>query len=430
VSNFETLRQKIEAHEARVVVVGLGYVGLPLAIALAHDGYGGFSVTGLDVCEERVRLVNAGLWPLDPQEPVLPGMLKKAVEAGTLTATDDYEVCRDADVIVVCVPTPVNEHKDPDYGALWAAITSIAQYAKSALVIVESTLAPYTTEDIAQMLWPGVKLAHCPERVAPGCLLHNLRYMPRIIGGYTKEATELAALFYLQVIATSELHLTDCLTAEISKTFENAYRDVQIALANELALICQDLGADVWEVRRLVNTNVGRDVMEPGPGVGGSCLTKDTWLLASSLGEPAEMLITARAINDGMPSRVVDLVTEALREAKVSLSGATVTLLGVAYRENTSDVRESPAIKIMSRLGRTGCEVRFYDPHVDGYDGDLVQALTDSDAAIIVTPHSEFANLNWRNLGGVMRHRVLIDTRGMVKEAPNGFVFRGLGRGR
>ena len=427
-SNFETLRQKIEAHEARVVVVGLGYVGLPLAVALAHDGYGGFSVTGLDVCEKRVRLVEAGLWPLDPREPVLPGMLKKAVKKGNLSATSDYEVCRDADVIVICVPTPIDEHKDPDYSALWAAITGISQYAKSALVIIESTLAPHTTEDIAQMLWPGVKLAHCPERVMPGCLLHNLRYMPRVIGGYTKEAAELAALFYLQVIATSELHLTDCLTAEITKTFENAYRDVQIALANELALICADLGADVWEVRELVNTCPGRDVLKPGPGVGGPCLTKDTWLLASSLGEPAELLMTARAINDGMPSQVVDLTIEALREAKVTLSGATVTILGVAYREGTSDVRESPAIKIMSRLDRAGCEVRFYDPHCDGYDGDIAQALTDSDAAIIVTPHQEFSNLNWRNLGGVMRHRVLVDTRGMVKEAPGGFIFRGLGR--
>jgi len=193
-------------------------------------------------------------------------------------------------------------------------------------------------------------------------------------------------------------------------------------------LICQDLNADVWEVRELVNTCPGRDVLKPGPGVGGPCLTKDTWLLASSLGEPAELLMTARAINDGMPSQVVDLTIEALREAKVTLSGATVTILGVAYREGTSDVRESPAIKIMSRLDRAGCEVRFYDPHCDGYDGDIAQALTDSDAAIIVTPHQEFSNLNWRNLGGVMRHRVLVDTRGMVKEAPGGFIFRGLGR--
>jgi UDP-N-acetyl-D-mannosaminuronic acid dehydrogenase len=426
---MKELYKLIESHKAHVVVIGLGYVGLPLAIALAHDGYGGFKVTGLDVCEERVRLINAGLWPLNQQEPVLPGMLKKTVEAGNLTATSDYEVCRDADVIVVCVPTPVNEHKEPNYSALWQAITGIAEYARSALVIIESTLAPYTTEDIAQRLWPGVKLAHCPERVAPGCLLHNLRYKPRVIGGYTVEATELAAAFYLQVIATSELHLTDCLTAEITKTFENAYRDVQIALANELALICADLGADVWEVRKLVNTNVGRDVLEPGPGVGGPCLTKDTWLLASSMSEPPEMLLTARAINDSMPSQVVDLTIEALREAKVTLSGSAVTILGVAYRENTSDVRESPAIKIMSCLGRAGCEVRFFDPHVDGYNGDIVQSLTDSDAAIIVTPHQEFDNLNWRNLGNVMRHRVLIDTRGMVKEAPDGFVFRGLGRG-
>jgi len=423
----ERFRASLESKEAKIVVVGLGYVGLPLAIALADEG---FRVWGLDVCEDRVGAVSVGDWPLWSQELDLPAMLKRVVEDGYLDATTDYATCKDADVIIVCVPTPINEHKDPDYEALWDAITGIAEYARKALVIIESTLAPYTTEGVAQMLWPGVSLAHCPERVSPGALLYNLRHMPRIIGGYTAEAGELAAALYLQVIRDTELYITDCLTAEIGKAFENAYRDVQIALANELAKICQDLGADVWEVRELVNTCPGRNVLMPGPGVGGACLTKDTWLLVSALGEPAELLMTARAINEAMPVQVVDLVLEALRQAKIAPANATVTILGVAYRAGTSDVRGSPAIQVMTRLIKAGCDVRFYDPHVDGYNGDIVTALDEVDAAIIVTDHPEFAGLNWRNLGNLMRHRVLVDTRGVVREAPDGFVFKALGRGR
>jgi len=423
----DELKRCIESHEAKIVVVGLGYVGLPLAVTLADEG---FRVWGLDVCETRVGAVSAGDWPLWSQEPDLPAMLKRVVEDGYLDATTDYAACKNADVIIVCVPTPITENKDPDYEALSQAITGIAEYARKALVIIESTLAPMTTEDIAQMLWPGVRLAHCPERVSPGSLLYNLRHMPRIIGGYTAEAGELAACLYLQVIRDTELYITDALTAEIVKTFENGYRDVQIALANELAKICQDLGADVWEVRELVNTCPGRDVLKPGPGVGGACLTKDTWLLTSSLAEPAELLLTARAINESMPVQVVDLVLETLREAKVAPANATVTILGVAYRAGTSDVRESPAIEVMGRLGRAGCEVRFYDPHVNGYDGDVVETLANVDAAVIITGHPEFKALNWQGLGAIMRHKVLIDTRGIIEKAPEGFVFRGLGRGR
>jgi len=423
----DELKQRIEDKSAKVVVCGLGYVGLPLAVTLASES---FRVWGLDVCETRVGAVSAGDWPLWAKEPDLPAMLKQVVDSGHLDATTDYAVCKNADVIVVCVPTPINTNKDPDYEALWNAISGIAEYARRALVIIESTLAPMTTEDIAQMLWPGVRLAHCPERVSPGTLLYNLRHMPRIIGGYTAEAGELAAALYLQIVKDTELHITDCLTAEIGKTFENGYRDVQIALANELALICQDLGADVWEVRELVNTCPGRDVLKPGPGVGGACLTKDTWLLVSALGQPAELLMTARAINEAMPIEVVDLVLEALRQAKIAPANATVTILGVAYRAGTSDVRESPAIQVMSRLIKTGCDVRFYDPHCDGYNGDIAEALNETDAAVIVTGHPEFANLNWPGFGHIMRHKVLVDTRGIVKKAPEGFTFRALGRGR
>ena len=159
-------------------------------------------------------------------------------------------------------------------------------------------------------------------------------------------------------------------------------------------------------------------------------MTKDTWLLVSALGQPAELLMTARAINEAMPVEVVDLVLGALREAKIAPSGATVTILGVAYRAGTSDVRESPAIQVMSRLIKTGCDVRFYDPHCDGYNGDIAEALNEADAAVIITGHPEFENLNWPGFAHIMRHKVLVDTRGIIEKAPEGFTFRALGRGR
>lgn len=425
---YTELRNRIESKTAKITVIGLGYVGLPLAIVLADAG---FRVWGIDTNETRAGAVSAGDWPLDTDEPHLPEMLREVVKDGKLSATPDHVACQAADVVIVCVPTPVGEDKCPDYGALWSALCGIGDNMRGGLVILESTLAPMTTEDAVQMLGDGFWIAHCPERVTPKRLLTNLRYMPRIVGGYNLEATLLARSLYLQIVdRTIELCFTDALTAEIVKCAENAYRDVQIAFANELAVACDQLGADVWEVRELVNTCPGREMLRPGPGVGGACLTKDSWLLASSLPEPPSLMLTAREVNDGMAAYIVDtLVASALDEARVPLLGAIVVILGAAYRAGTSDVRESPATRLMLELSKAGAEVMFYDPHVDGYDGDLEQALTHADVAVIATGHMEFVGLDWSALGKVMRNQVLVDARGIVAEAPEGFIFRGLGRG-
>jgi len=424
--NFDTLREHIESKQAKIAVIGLGYVGLPLAIVLAEAG---FCVWGIDTNETRAGAVSAGDWPLDADEPHLPEMLREVVKSGKLSATPDYVACRDAGVAIVCVPTPVGEDKCPDYGALWSALCGIGDHMRGGLVILESTLAPMTTEDAAQMLGDGFWIAHCPERVTPKRLLTNLRYIPRVIGGYTAEAAQLAWALYRSIAPDADLYQIDALTAEIVKCAENAYRDVQIAFANELAVICDQLGADVWEVRELVNTCPGREVLRPGPGVGGACLTKDSWLLASALPEPPLLMLTAREVNDGMAARVAELVIDALNEAQVPLPLATVVILGAAYRAGTSDVRESPAMRVMLELSKAGAEVMFYDPHVDGYGSDLEQALTNADVAVIATDHMEFVGLDWPALGEVMRNKVLVDTRGIVEEALERFVFRGLGRG-
>jgi len=422
---LDQLRERIETKKAKIAVIGLGYVGLPQAVMFADLG---FQVVGIDICEKRVTDINAMYWPLDPQEPELPVAMQSTVVLGKLRATTDYAACHDADAVIVAVPTPVDENRRPDYKALTDALMwAAASISKPILMCIESTLAPGSMADIATMLPDTTLLAYCPERVTPGILAHNLRQVPRVIGA-DSEAAILAMALYSQICKAS-LYVTDPLSAEICKCAENAYRDVQLAFANELALICEDLGADVWQVRQLINTCPGRYVLRPGPGVGGACIPKDPWLLMSDLSIEADLLTAARATNDWMPHHVADLTMEALQEAKTSTSGAQVVILGVAYKENTSDTRNSPALAVMERLIKAGCDVCFYDPFVDGYDGDLLTMLTGADAAVICTGHDDFYGIDWQQVGQVMCHKVLVDARSVAWPAPRGFVYRGLGRG-
>ena len=424
---LDQLRERIETKKAKIAVIGLGYVGLPQAVMLANLG---FQVTGVDVCEARVSAINAMEWPLDPQEPELPAMMQDVIASGKLHATTAYDACHDADIVVVAVPTPIDESRQPDFGALVDALTNVCSHiVKPALICIESTLAPGAMSDFAVMFGePGLYLAYCPERVTPGALAHNLRRVPRVIGA-DSEAAILALSLYSQICKAS-LYVTDPLSAEICKCAENAYRDVQLAFANELALICEDLGADVWQVRQLINTCPRRYVLRPGPGVGGACIPKDPWLLMSGLSIEAALLTAARATNDWMPHHVADLTMEALQEAKTSTSGAQVVILGVAYKENTSDIRNSPALAVMERLIKAGCDVRFYDPFVDGYDGDLLTALAGADCAVICTGHDDFYGIDWQQAGQIMRHKVLVDARNVAWPAPKEFVYRGLGHSK
>lgn len=423
----DQLRKRIDDKSAKIAVVGLGYVGLSQATFFAGLG---FRVVGIDICQERVGAVNAGWWSLDADEPELPAMMQGTVHQGKLRATADFSACHDADVVIVAVPTPVNEHRQPDLSALIEAMTTICSHLTTpVLICIESTLPPGTMADLTSMFGEdGVYLAYCPERVTSGKLTYNLREVPRIIGAGI-EAASLAIALYSQ-ICKAGLYVTDPLSAEICKTAENAYRDVQLAFANELALVCEDLGADAWEVRRLVNTCPGRNVLRPGPGVGGACIPKDTWLLTADLTITADLAIAARAVNDSMSLHVGDLVLDALREAKIPATHTEIVLLGVAYKEDTSDTRNSPAFAVAKRLHQAGCNVKFYDPFVDGYDGDLLAALTDADCAVIVTAHDEFYGIDWQAVGQVMRHKVLVDARNVAWPAPVGFVYRGLGRGK
>jgi UDP-N-acetyl-D-mannosaminuronic acid dehydrogenase len=437
---FRTLLNRIEDKTARLVVIGLGYVGLPVAARFAQAD---FDVTGLDVNERKVAQINAGVCPIEGKEPGLSELVVEVVAAGRLRATTDYTVCREADVVLVAVETPIDSVHQPRYSALRAALRALEPNLKSgALVIIESTVAPGTMDRLVRPTLEAHKkrqsgrdfyLVHCPERVMPGLLLNNLAKMSRVVGGDSPDAAQLARAFYRHVVE-AELDLADCVTAELVKTAENAYRDVQIAFANELALICEQVGADVWQVRELVNKSPGRDVLFPGAGVGGHCIPKDPWLLAYGASDTvaAKLIPAAREINDYMPLHIAELTVDALEEASVEIEKAKVAVLGYAYLENSDDTRNSPSVTLINRLEELGAEVVVHDPYVREYQGEMEAVVQGCDALVMMVAHDEYRELNLSELWALVARPVLVDGRRVFsaeQARSTGWVYRGVGIG-
>ena len=430
------LRCKIESRQARLGVVGLGYVGLPVACALAGAG---FRVTGVELRPERVAAINAGRSPIEGDEPGLADLLAKAVASGRFRATTKYDDLHDADVVTINVETPVDDHDHkPRFQALKAACASLgAVLREGALVIVESTVAPGTTDRIVRPILEeasgrevneGFYLGHCPERVMPGKLLANIKNVSRVCGGSTPETAATMVALYRHIVR-AELDTADCVTAELVKTTENAYRDVQIAFANEVALICESVCADVWKVRELVNKVPYRDMHRPGPGVGGHCIPKDPWLLAAGAGEdvPLRLIPAARAVNDNMPLHVADLVVEALRGAGREVAGSRVAVLGYSYLADSGDTRNSPSEALVARLRDLGADVVIHDPWVEGYQGDVNDRVRGCDAAVLMVEHSAYRALDWALLAAALRTMLII--KGSCFQRPGGLAARpGLAR--
>ena len=429
----------------KVAVVGLGYVGVPVAAAVAASGA---SVVGMDIDPARVRAINAGRNPLRGKEPGLPRLLKDAVANGRLTATLESDRASSADVVVVCVETPIDAAThDPQYKALKAALASVGPHLKAGvLVSVESTLAPGTMERLVRptlerasgkKVGQDLFLVHCPERVTAGKLLHNLTNLHRVLGAADKRSAARAKRFY-QRFVKGDLHVTDWTTAEVAKTAENAYWDVQIAFANEIALISEELGVDAYRVRELVNTCPYRSMLLPGAGVGGHCIPKDPWLLISpALASKPELIPLARGINDYMPRRMAQLVEEALVAAGRKVKGAKVAVLGFAFREGTEDTRNTPAKPFIQELRRRGADVTVHDPYARTERGytisqDLEAVLRGADCLAIVTAHDAYRRLDLRKARRLMRHHALVDGRNVFEGAEAiraGFVYRGIGKG-
>lgn len=433
-SSLESLVGRIEDRTAQVGVVGLGYVGLPVAALVADSG---FNVTGIDLKADRVAAIASGANPIDGHEPGLEELIGRSVSRGRLRVSTDPDALRAADLVLVCVETPVDEEHRPLYRALEAACGRLgATLQDGRLVIVESTLAPGSMERVVRpAIGTGgrsLHLGHCPERVMPGRLIENLRTMSRVVGGETPEVAAAMAAFYRTYVG-GDLDLTDPLTAELVKTAENAYRDVNIAFANQVALICAATGGDVWAVRELVNKSPGRQMLLPGGGVGGHCIPKDPWLLAAAAPETdTGLLRAARALNDSMPAVVASLAAGLLAEAGCEVAGARVTVLGYAYRDDSDDTRLTPSAALVDALEALGCTVTVHDPYVRGMDGDPYASVEGADCAVVMVGHSAYRELDLTNVAGLMRLKLLVDARRtfappLLDEA--GFGYRVLGAG-
>ena len=437
--SIEELRKRIEDKAARLAVIGLGYVGLPVAALFAEEG---FDVLGIEIRPDHVAKINAGICPIEGHEPGLPELLQQVIDKRALCATTDYAALGDRDVFLIAVETPVDENNLPNYEALRSAITSLAPVMKDgSLVIVESTVAPRTMQDLVLPLLEkhsGKKLNQdfflgiCPERVMPGKLLKNLRSLSRVAGGMTPETAEAMIALYRHIVQ-ADLDPADCITAELVKTAENAYRDVQIAFANEVALIAAAAGGDVWKVRELVNKSPMRQMHLPGAGVGGHCIPKDPWLLAYGAvnrGIQLRLIPAAREVNNSMPLHMVKLLENALAQVGKPVLDARIAVLGYAYLEDSDDTRNSPTRSLVARLYELGAQPIIHDPWIPEYDGDVFERVNGCDAAIVMVAHSAYRQMDLMSLHRALKQPILVDGRKVfdaVSASAAGFIYRGVG---
>jgi UDP-N-acetyl-D-mannosaminuronic acid dehydrogenase len=395
--------------EPVIAVIGLGYVGLPTASMLAARGR---RVYGLDVDKSVVDELARGRTSI--REPELDTLVQAAIQSGNLRCGTQPEP---ADVFIIAVPTPVREDRTANLDAVAAAARSVASVLKPRnLVILESTVPPGTTTGLlgeilsASGLRAGrdYMLAHCPERVLPGNLLVELVANDRIIGG-VDEASAAAASDIYRTFVKGQLITTDATTAELVKLMENTHRDVNIALANEFALIAERLQVDVWEAIALANRHPRVRFLRPGPGVGGHCIAVDPWFVVQSAAEESRLIKLARQINDGMPEHVVDLVRTALG----SLQGCVTVTLGQTYKADVTDVRESPAAHVVEELVRAGASVRQHDAMLDK-DTSVEDLAAGADAIILLVDHAAYRGLQPKSLAPLMRRALVVDTRGVL----------------
>ena len=424
------LEDKIRARKAEIGIIGLGYVGLPEAMEFAKAG---FQVTGFDIDAERVSKVNHGTSYVEDVDSREMGAL---VQKGRLRATADFRILADMDIIHICVPTPLRKTRDPDISYIVSAVEEIKNNLRSGqLIILESTTYPGTTEEVvaptlaATGLTVGTDVYLCfsPERVNPGDKQFPIYSIPKVVGGITPRCAELAIALYSQIVS-SVVSVSSTKAAEAVKLLENTFRAVNIGLVNELALMCSKLDIDVWEIIHAASTKpFGFMPFYPGPGLGGHCIPVDPLYLSWTArlnGFEARFIELAAQINGAMPHYVVTRITEALNERAQSLRGSRVLILGVAYKRDVGDIRESPALEIISLLQAKKANVAYHDPHVpwfllNGKRFDTLAldaaTLAEQDCVVIATDHSS-VDYKW-----VAEHAsCVVDTRNATKDA-NGY---------
>lgn len=425
----EELMLKLKNKTAKLGVVGLGYVGLPLAVEKAKAGY---EVIGFDVQDQKVKMVNEGLNYIGD---VIDEDLKGLVKDGKLKATTDFSFVNDVDTLCICVPTPLDLYKQPDISYVVNSTKSVAQYLhRGMLIVLESTTYPGTTEEVLRPILEesGLKcgvdffLAFSPERVDPGNKEFKTKNTPKVVGGCTPECTEVAATLYRSVLEGEIFTVSSPAVAEMEKILENTFRNINIGLANEMAILCKRMGIDVWEVIDAAKTKpYGFMAFYPGPGLGGHCIPLDPFYLAWKAREydyHTRLIETSGEINDEMPEFVVDNAMKLLNGHKKAMNGAKVLLLGVAYKRDIDDPRESPTLKVMEHLEKNGAELLINDPYIPEFKHngkkyhtvDWKEVIDDSDIVIITTDHS---NYDYEEI--VSRAKILYDTRNATKDVKN-----------
>ncbi len=386
------LLKKIKNKEITVGVVGLGYVGLPLAVEKAKAG---FKTIGFDIQKEKVDLVNKGHNYIGD---VVDADLKKIVEAGMLKATTDFSFVKDVDFIAICVPTPLDTHQQPDISYVRLSAEAIAKYLKrGTMVVLESTTYPGTTEELLKPILEtsGLKcgedfyLGFSPERVDPGNKQFKTKNTPKVVGAIGEDAREVIAAMYRAVLESDVHEVSSPAVAEMEKILENTYRNINIGLANEMAILCNKMGIDYWEVVDAAKTKpYGFQAFYPGPGLGGHCIPLDPYYLswkAREYGFHTSMIESSMMVNDRMPEYCVERAMAILNRHKKPLNGSGVLVLGVAYKNDIDDYRESPAIRVIEELKKVGAEVDFYDPWISEYrdKGQVFKSISGIDEEVI-----------------------------------------------
>ena len=424
----QLLLNKIQEKSIVAGVVGLGYVGLPLAVEKAKAG---FRTIGFDVQKEKVDLVNAGHNYIGD---VVDSDLATLVAEGKLSATTDFSFIKEVDFVAICVPTPLDSHQQPDISYVRSSAESIAKYIhKGMMVVLESTTYPGTTEELIKPILEtsGLKcgedfyLGFSPERVDPGNLIYKTKNTPKVVGGLGKDASDVISAMYEAVLQGSVFRASSPAVAEMTKILENTYRNINIGLINELAILCHKMDINLWEVIEAAKTKpFGFTPFYPGPGLGGHCIPLDPYYLswkAREYGFHTSMIESSMMINDRMPEYCVSRIGDMLnRRFSKALNGAKVMVLGVAYKQDIDDYRESPALRVIEELKKEGAEVVFYDPYIPKYrhkgqwfqgEKDLTAELVESsDIVVITTSHT---NVDY---GFVQAHaKAIFDTKNVTK---------------
>lgn len=419
----------------KVCILGLGYIGLPTAGMLASSGY---KVYGVDVNPKVVNTINNS--DIHIEEPGLKTLVNAAINSGNLEA---YEKPKEADIYIIAVPTPVKENKKACLDYIEIAANSIINLLKpSDLVILESTSPPETTKNFLVpilkksnlKIGDEVLVAYCPEKVLPGKIINELTQNKRIIGGINEKSAQAAKEMYSSFVE-GEIYLTDSTTAEMVKVMENTYRDVNIALANELAKISSELGISAWDVVQLANLHPRVNLHSPGPGVGGHCISVDPWFIVEKHPSLAHLITQARSVNDSMPEYTYKMILNQIKD----ISNPKIAILGITYKPDIDDIRESPSIEIIKMIqeNNPNISLSIYDPHVEYFkegklESNLEKALKDCDCIVLAVNHSEFQSITAEEVSKIVRNKIIIDTRNALDKTSwkqNGFKYILLGNG-